>query len=147
MPALHTLSVGPTPTSAQGGEAASVDRQALSRRAEAAAKSAALRYSEACGGAVRCTFVGQPRCEGDEALSLCDIETNPQAWVIPRKADRMRLAFRWDIFEEVSVIPTESDFSVVILSNAEEQGVPLPASWEHLLETLAGSVSKDEGVC
>ena len=85
-------------------EAASVDRQALLRRAEAAAKSAALRYSETCGGAVRCTFVGQPRCEGDEALSLCDIETNPQAWVIPRKADRMRLAFRWDIFEEVSVL-------------------------------------------
>ena len=126
-------------------EAASVDRETLLRRGEAAAKSAALRYSEVCGGAVRCTFVGQPREEGFDALSLPDIVTDPQAWLVPRWIDRALLAFRWDMFERDSVIPTESDFSVVDLGHAERQGVPLPASWGSLLGALADSVSKAKG--
>ena len=146
----HALSSSGAPTDHRllpraGEEAASVDRQALLRRAEAAAKSAALRYNEVCGGTVRCTFVGQPRDEGLDALSLSDIETDPQAWLFPRWMGRVPLAFKWDIFERESVIPTESDFSVVELGNAERQGVPLPASWESLLGALADSVSKAKG--
>ena len=49
----HALSSPGAPTDhgllqRTGEEAARVDRQALARRAEAAAKSAALRYSEVC---------------------------------------------------------------------------------------------------
>ena len=128
-----------------GEEAASVDRQSLLRRAEAAAKSAALRYSETCGGAVRCTFAGQPRDQYYESFAATDCVADPQVWIIPRWADRIRLAFRWDIFEEDSVIPTESDFSVVDLRNAEQQAVPLPASWGHLLGALANAASKSKG--
>ena len=73
-----------------GEEPASVDRQSLLRRAKAAAKSAELRYSEVCGGTVRCSFVGQPRDEGLDALSLSDIETDPQAWLFPRWMDRVQ---------------------------------------------------------
>ena len=118
-------------------EAANVDRPALLRRAKAAAKSAELRHSEVCGCAVRCTFVGQPRDEGLDALSLSDIETDPQAWLFPRWMDRTPLAFRWDIFARDSVIPTESDFCVVELRNAERQGVPLPSSCGQLLVEIA----------
>ena len=128
-----------------GEEAASVDRQSLLRRAEAAAKSAALRYSETCGGAVRCTFAGQPRDQYYESFAATDCVADPQVWIIPRWADRIRLAFRWDIFEEDSVIPTESDNIVVSLNDAEQKGVPLPAAWESLLGTLADSVSKAKG--
>ena len=108
-------------------EAASVDRQSLLHRAEAAAKSAALRHSEMCGGAVRCTFLGQPRGEALDALSLTDIETDTQAWRIPRWVDRIRLAYGWGMFGEDSIIPTGSDNIVVGLKEAEQQGVPLPA--------------------
>ena len=70
---------------------------------------------------------------------------DPQVWIIPRWADRIRLAFRWDIFEEDSVIPTDSDNVIVSLNDAEQQGVPLPTSWAPLLEELADSVSKAKG--
>ena len=146
----HALSSSGAPTDRgllprAGEEAASVDRQSLLRRAEAAAKSAALRYSETCGGAVRCTFAGQPRDQYYESFAATDCVADPQVWIIPRWADRIRLAFKWDIFEEGSVIPTESDNVIVSLKDAEQQGVPLPTSWAPLLEELADSVSKSKG--
>ena len=70
---------------------------------------------------------------------------DPQVWIIPRWEDRILLAFRWGIFEADSVIPTESDNIVVSLKDAEQQGVPLPASWESLLGALADSVSNAKG--
>ena len=83
----HALS-GPGAPTEQGllpraeEEAASVDRQSLLRRAEAAAKSAALRYSETCGGAVRCTFAGQPREQYYESFAATDCVADPQVWIM-----------------------------------------------------------------
>ena len=131
-----------------GEEAARVDRQALVRRAEAAAKSAALGYSEACDAAVRCIFVGQPSDQYYESLSYTDCVADPQLWInIPHWTDRIKLAFRWDIFEVGSVIPLERECCVVTLKDAEQYGVPLPSFCGSLLAKLADSLSKGKGAC
>ena len=120
-------------------QAASVDRELLRRRAEAAAEAAALRYEESCGGRVYCTLVGQLRFERDDWPRLSDCEPDPQRWRLPDWVDRIRLLFRWDIVEDGRV--AESDNSVVTLNKAEQRGVPLPDGWERLIADVADSVS------
>ena len=133
---------GPSPPAEE--EAAVVDRELLPRRAAAAAEAAALRYEEMCGGNVYCTLVGQLRFERDDWPRLSDCERDPERWNLPVWVDRVRLLFKWDIVENGRV--TESDNSVVTLNKAEQQGVPLPDDWEHLIADLAGSVSAPKGV-
>ena len=126
-------------------QAASVDRELLRRRAEAAAEAAALRYEVSCGGRVYCTLVGQLRFERDDWPRLSDCERDPQRWKLPRWVDRIRLLFKWDIIVNGRV--TESDNSVVTLNKAEQQGVPLPDGWGRLIADLADFVSAPKGVC
>ena len=123
--------------------AGSVDPQALRDRAEAAAKAAALRYNETCGGFVRCTLIGQPRCKGTPRPADCEVD--PQAWEIPRWADRIELLYKWDIMEEGCVIPAHSDNCVVCLKKAEQRGVPLPDEWDRHIVELADSMSAAAG--
>ena len=136
---------GPSPCAAESQRRA--DPESLLARADAAADSAAQRYNETCGGLVRCTCVGQPRCENATSLVFTDCEMDLQAWRIPTWADRIRLAFKWDILEnEGSTFPLHSAISVVPLKKAEQHGVPLPEDWESVIFECAQSVSAAAGV-
>ena len=121
-----------------------VDPELLRRRAEAAAEAAALRYHEICDGRVYCTLYGELVHEPKDWPRLSDCERDPQRWRIPRRADRIRLLFKWDIVEHGRV--TASDNSFVTLNKAEQQGVPLPDDWERLIADVADRVAAVAGV-
>ena len=54
-----------------------------------------------------------------------ECDRNPERWVLPQNATKVRLAFEWDIIEDGEVLATESASRVVRLDHAEKRGVPL----------------------
>ena len=105
------------------------DLSALRQRADLAAKDAAARYPTPNGVSIVCICIGQPRIEGESSPYTEDCEPNANRWILPERATRICLAFRWEIFEGGTFAATESGSCVVSLMNAEQQGVPLPTGW------------------
>ena len=105
------------------------DLSALRQRADLAAKDAAARYPTPTGVSIICTCIGQPRIEGASSPYPEEIEPNANYWKPPRWTTRIRLAFRWEIYEGGAFAATESGSCVLSLNKAEQHGVPLPTGW------------------
>ena len=121
---------------------ATADRQSLLQRAQEAAEAAAARYQAPRGSTLVCNCIGKPYNEEEPSPMPQECDRNPERWVVPQDATKVRLAFEWDIIEDGEVLATESASRDVRLDDAEKQGVPLPKGWT--LEAAPPSDSNTE---
>ena len=107
------------------------DRQALYRRAEAAAKNAAAGYETQGDLVIGCMCIGQPHDEDEPIPQLEGCKRHPELWTLPEWPSQIRLAFLWFIAKRGRErVEHESAWSCAVrLDNAEKQGVPLPADF------------------
>ena len=100
-------------------------REALYRRAQAAAKNAAAGYETSGELVVGCMCIGLPRDEEEPIPQLDACIGNPDLWTLPQRPDRIRLAFVWYIAKRGwEALEHESAWSCVVrLDNAEKRGV------------------------
>ena len=73
------------------------DRQALYRRAEAAAKNAAAGYETHGDLVIGCMCIGQPHDEEEPIPQLEGCKRHPDLWTLPKRPSQIRLAFLWYI--------------------------------------------------
>ena len=123
------------------------DRQALYRRAQAAAKNAAAGYETSGELVVGCMCIGQPRDEEEPIPQLDACIGNPDLWTLPQRPDRIRLAFVWYIAKRGwEALEHESAWSCVVrLCDAERRGVPLPSDFAPDVAAVIEADAKDKG--
>ena len=123
------------------------DRQALYRRAQAAAKNTAAGYETSGELVVGCMCIGQPRDEEEPIPQLDACIGNPDLWTLPQRPDRIRLAFVWYIAKRGwEALEHESAWSCVVrLDNAEKRGVPLPSDFAPEVAVVIEADAKDKG--
>ncbi len=102
------------------------DGQALCQRALAVAKLATARFTAPNDASVVCECIGQPHSEAEPSPLVDECVRNIDLWRLPPCAERIRLAFLWEIIAQGDTIATKGGCCVVRLDHAERQGVPLP---------------------
>ena len=123
------------------------DRQALYRRAQAAAKNTAAGYETSGELVVGSMCIRQP-CDEEEPIPQLDACIgNPDLWTLPQRPDRIRLAFVWYIAKRGwEALEHESAWScVVALDDAERKGVPLPSDFAPEVAVVIEADAKDKG--
>ena len=123
------------------------DRQALYRRAEAAAKNAAAGYETQGDLVIGCMCIGQPHDEEEPIPQLEGCKRHPELWTLPEWPSQIRLAFLWFIAKRGrEKVEHESAWScVVCLNNAERHGVPLPSDFAPEVAAVLEADAKDKG--